>query len=47
MRHYQVWYDGKLASVHVTRNGAKVRIAEQVLKGWTGKFELKEGCTHD
>jgi hypothetical protein len=45
-KHYQVWFDGKLASVHLTRSGAQGQIGKLVLKGWKGNFELREGCTN-
>lgn len=43
-KHFQVWYDGKLASTHLTRLGAQSTIGRLVLKGWDKHFELKEGC---
>jgi hypothetical protein len=45
-KHYQVWFNGKLASTHLTRNGAQSEIGKLVLKGWKGMFELKEGCAN-
>lgn len=43
-RHYQVWYDGRFASLHLTRKGAEAEIGRLTLKGWYKKFELIEGC---